>query len=137
MKKTIFKRSICGFIAIASLLSFTACGKQDIPMASKENVYTATNIEMPQDFDYVNLLGAYGDDIYVIGTKSESSGEGEDYTYSSKTILSVMDTAGTEKNSTVIAEDDGSGNGSKNFQKMCVADDGSIVLLVNSYTWND
>lgn len=137
MKKTIFKRSICGFIAIASLLSFTACGKQDIPMASKENVYTATNIEMPQDFDYVNLLGAYGDDIYVIGTKSESSGEGEDYTYSSKTILSVMDTAGTEKNSTVLAEDDGSGNGSKNIQKMCVADDGSIVLLVNSYTWND
>ncbi len=137
MKKTIFKRSVCGFIAIASLLSFTACGKQDIPMASKENVYSATNIEMPQQFDYVNSLGAYGDDIYVIGVKSESSGEGDDYTYSSKTILSIMDASGTEKSSTILAEDDGSGNGSKNVQKMCVADDGSIALLVNSYTWND
>ncbi|MGN0587685.1 MAG: hypothetical protein ACI4JF_10395, partial [Oscillospiraceae bacterium] len=136
MRKSIFKRCLCGFIAAATALSMTACKKDEVPMASKENVYRSEKIPMPQKFDYIAGMGSSGDNIYILGQTNEKVGEGDEAFYTYKTIISVVSIDGTEKANIVITEDDGSGN-SKYVQKMCVNDDGSITLLMNLYSWDE
>lgn len=136
MSKSILKRCLCGFLAAATALSMTACKKAEVPMASKENIYKAEKIPMPRKFDYIAGLGSVGDNIYILGVSSKTEGTGEDTRYISTTSLSIVAPDGTEQSNTVLAEDDGSGS-SKNVQRMCINDDGSVTLLMNLYNWNE
>lgn len=138
MKKNIFKQCVCTALAAAMALSFTACGKAEIPMASKENVYTTTEIPMPEAFDYIQSMDSAGDKIYIIGTKSNvDETDPENPIYTSETMLSIIDSAGNKLNTVSIAKDDGTGGVSKNVNRMCVSEDGTVTLLINEYSWNE
>lgn len=138
MKKGLLKRCICAISAAAMLVSFTACGKASVPMASKENVFRATEIPIPSKFDYIQTMASNGTNIYLIGEKGETQGEGENQTYSSKTMMLVMDTAGNELNTTVIYDSKENEEGSwRNINKIKVNNDGSMDMLVNVSSWNE
>lgn len=137
MSKSILKRCLCVFIAAAAALSMTACKKAEAPMASKENIYKAEKIPMPRKFDYVAGLGSVGDNIYILGVSSETTGEGEETRYISTTQLSIVAPDGSEKSCIELAKDDGTGSSSKNVQRMCINDDGSVTLLMILYSWDE
>ena len=72
MKKTILKRGLCAAVAVSLMLgTTTGCGKKaEIPLASKDNIFTTENITMPEKFDYISAMDLVGDRMYLIGNIS-------------------------------------------------------------------
>ena len=115
MKKTLFKRCMCTAIAGIMALSLTACVNSKTPMASKDNVYKSTVLEIPGEFDYIETVKTSTDYIYIIEERSEQipidsaqaddttsvadeeSDIEEEYTDVYKTILIIMDYEGNVK----------------------------------------
>ncbi len=144
MKKTILKRCVAAAVSAAAMLSFASCGKQEVPMASKENVYSTTEIPITEKYDYVNTMTFGGDNIYIFGnvnTTPETDGEevSENYSYSSDLVISILDTNGNPVDRIVLASNsDNAETGSvySDISKVCITDDGSIVTLINSNSYN-
>ncbi len=141
MKKTIFKRLVCAALAAVMTLPLTACGKKEPPMASKENIFSTTEMELPQSFDNVQSMAVGGEKIFLIGSTYESSGEGENFKWKNQTILSILDMNGNGIKDVVLeetsSEDMESSGTSRNINRMCVDTAGNIFLLVNEYSWNE
>ncbi len=144
MKKTILKRCVAAAVSAAAMLSFASCGKQEVPMASKENVYSTTEIPITEKYDYVNTMTFGGDNIYIFGnvnTTPETNGEevAENYSYSSDLVMSILDTNGNPVDRIVLASNsDNAETGSvySGISKVCIADDGSIAALINTNSYN-
>ncbi|MBQ2824574.1 MAG: extracellular solute-binding protein [Oscillospiraceae bacterium] len=148
MKKNILKRCTAAAVSLAAMLSLASCGKQEVPMASKENVYRTTEIPFTETFEYINTMTYGGDRIYIFGnvnTTPEPTGNTdggmveETYSYSSDTVMAILDSDGNSLDRVVISSNsDNSETGStySNIQKVCVADDGTVALLMQNYTYN-
>lgn len=146
MKKNLFKRITAAAVAAAALAGLTACGKNEAPpMASKDNVYAATELAITEKFEYVSSMAYGAGQIYIIGnvdtTPLPEDGEeevSEGYFYSSDVVMSIMDEQGNNVNKIVVGSNQNDENTSYNIyvQKMCVADSGDIVLLCNEYNYN-
>ncbi|MCD7731469.1 MAG: extracellular solute-binding protein [Oscillospiraceae bacterium] len=138
MKKNLLKRCGCIIIAAALTISMTACGEEEVPIASKENVFSATEVELPLDYDYIQQMVSSGDQIYIIGNIThEDLSDPEDPIYTSDTILSILDSDGNSINSLTLASTESVSDTSTSINNMTVNDDGSLYLLINEYTWNE
>jgi hypothetical protein len=139
MKKSLIKKIACGIMAAAMTLTVTSCGKsKEVPLASKDNVYTTTEVPMPEAFDYVQTMGTSKDNIFIIGTNSDyDDSDPDNPIYTSETKMSILDMDGNLVNTVIISSEDGTSNVSRGINSMCVSDDGTVSLLINEYTWNE
>ena len=146
MKKNLFTRITAAAVAAAAMAALTSCGRNEAPpMASKDNIYTTTELPITEKFEYISSM-AYGDgQIYVIGnvntTPEPAEGEesvAEGYFYTSDVIMSIMDEQGNPVNNVTIAsnEDNQTGSTYANVQKMCTSENGDIALLMSEYNYN-
>lgn len=142
MNKTI-KRAAAAVMAAAMLLPLTGCGKpKDNGIASKEHVFTAEQIALPEGTDYINSIRYANEKLYIVGDHSWTEGEGEEMQYKSETRLQVLALDGTVEKETVISssDDNNAENGIstwKNIRNMDIGSDGNLVSLENVSTWNE
>ncbi|MDE6131870.1 MAG: hypothetical protein K2G04_00630, partial [Oscillospiraceae bacterium] len=142
MNKTI-KKAAAVVMAAAMLLPLAGCGKpKDSGIASKEHVFTAEQIPLPEGTDYINSIRYANEKLYIVGDHSWEEGEGENTEYKSETKLQVLALDGTVEKETVISssDDNNSENGIstwKNIRNMDIGSDGNLVSLENVSSWND
>lgn len=142
MNKTI-KRAAAVVMAAAMLLPLTGCGKpKESGIASKEHVFTAEQIQLPEGIDDVSTIRYANEKLYIVGNHSWEEGEGENMQYKSETKLQVLALDGTLEKETVIssADDNKSEDGVstwKSIRNMDIGSDGNLVSLENINTWNE
>ena len=146
MKKNLLTRIAAGAVAAVTALSLSACsaGKSEPPLASKDNVYTTTEIPIPETFEYISSMGYGAGQIYIIGTVNTTPLPAEDeeavsetYYNTSDLIMSVLDEQGNSVSRTVIAsnEDNEKGSVYTNVQKVCISDNGDVAMLITEYNY--
>lgn len=142
MNKTI-KRAAAVVMAAAMLLPLTGCGKpKESGIASKEHVFTAEQIQLPEGIDDVSTIRYANEKLYIVGNHSWEEGEGENMQYKSETKLQVLALDGTLEKETIIssADDNKSEDGIstwKSIRNMDIGSDGNLVSLENINTWNE
>lgn len=142
MNKTI-KRAAAVVMAAAMLLPLTGCGKpKESGIASKEHVFTAEQIQLPEGIENVSTIRYANEKLYIVGNHSWEEGEGEETQYKSETKLQVLALDGTLEKETVIssADDNKSEDGIstwKSIRNMDIGSDGNLVSLENINTWNE
>ena len=99
-------------MAVGMALSLTSCGKKEV-YASKDNIYSAQKVELPGGLDYINRMLYANDKFYIVGDKSHTEGEGENMTYTSETLLQIVDLNGTLVKEVVLTANDGTSNASR------------------------
>lgn len=122
-------------MAAAMTLGFSSCGSKASEIASKENIYSAQKIEMPEGLDYINQLLYSGDKFYVIGEVNTQEGEGENAVYKSETKMQVVSLEGNMEKEVVLASNDERSN--KYIQNIMVGNDGNLVAMESCYEWNE
>lgn len=138
----IIKRAAAAVMAAAMLLPMTACGKKGSEIASKEHVFTAEQIALPEGIDYISTIKYANEKLYIIGEHSWSEGEGENAEYKSETKLQVLALDGTLEKETVISSSDDNKREEgistwKSIRNMGIGSDGNLVALENVSTWNE
>ena len=123
-------------MAASIALSLTACGKKEV-YASKDNIYSSQKVELPGGLDYINRMLYSNEKFYIVGDKSHTEGEGENMTYSSETLLQVVDLNGTLVKEVVLTTNDGTSNASRYINNLGMDNDGNLVAIENSYEWNE
>ena len=85
MNKTI-KRAAAAVMAAAMLLPLTGCGKpKESGIASKEHVFTAEQIQLPEGIDGVSTIRYANEKLYIVGDHYWEEGEGENMQYKGET----------------------------------------------------
>lgn len=139
----IIKRAAAAVMAAAMLLPLTGCGKpKESGIASKEHVFTAEQIQLPEGIDDVSTIRYANEKLYIVGNHSWEEGEGENMQYKSETKLQVLALDGTLEKETIIssADDNKSEEGIstwKSIRNMDIGSDGNLVSLENVSTWNE
>ena len=130
-------------MAMAIALPLAGCGKpKDNGIASKEHVFTAEQIQLPEGIDYISTIKYANEKLYIIGDHSWTEGEGENAEYKSETKLQVLALDGTVEKETVISSSDDMNREEgistwKNIRNMDIGSDGNLVSLENVNTWNE
>lgn len=132
----IASRITAAVMAASIALSLTACGKKEV-YASKDNIYSSQKVELPGGLDYINRMLYANEKFYIVGDKSHTEGEGENMTYTSETLLQVVDLSGTLVKEVVLTSNDGTSNASRYINNLGMDNDGNLVALENSYEWNE
>ena len=139
----IIKRAAAAVMAAAMLLPLTGCGKpKGSEIASKEHVFTAEQIAIPEGIDNIRTIKYANEKLYIIGDHYWQEGEGENTEYKNETKLRVLDLDGTLEKDTVISssDDEKSEEGISSWRSinnMDVGADGNIVSLENVSIWNE
>lgn len=142
MNKTI-KRAAAAVMAAAMLLPLTGCGKpKESGIASKEHVFTAEQIQLPEGIDGVSTIRYANEKLYIVGDHYWEEGEGENMQYKSETKLQVLALDGTLEKETVISSSDDNNSEEgistwKSIRNMDIGSDGNLVSLENVSTWNE
>ncbi len=136
MNKTA-SRITAAVMAAAMALSFSSCGKNEAVLASKEHVYSAQKIALPDGLDYINKLLYANEKIYVVGDKSSTQGEGENMIYTSETKMQIIDLEGNLVKENTLSSNDGTSNASRYISNMMVDESGNIIAVENCYEWNE
>ncbi len=123
-------------MAASIALSLTACGEKEV-YASKENIYSSQKIELPGGMDYISRMLYSNEQFYIVGDKSTTEGEGENATYSSSTILQVVDLEGNLVKESVLTSNDGNSNVSSYITSMTMDNDGNLVAIENFFEWSE
>ncbi len=139
----IIKKAAALTMAMAIALPLAGCGKpKDNGIASKEHVFTAEQIQLPEGIDYISTIKYANEKLYIVGDHSWQEGEGENTEYKSETKLQVLDLDGTLVKETVISSSDDQNREEgistwKNIRNMDIGSDGNLVSLENVSTWNE
>lgn len=139
----IIKRAAAAAAAAAMLLSFAGCGgKKGSEIASKEHVFTAEQIQLPEGINNVNTIRYANEKLYIIGDRYWEEGEGENIEYKNETKLQVLALDGTLEKETVISSSDDNNKEEgisiwKSIRNMDIGSDGNLVALENVNTWNE
>lgn len=138
----IIKRAAALTVAAAMLLPMTACGKKGSEIASKEHVFTAEQIQLPEGIDYVSTIKYANEKLYIIGDHSWQEGEGDDVQYKSETKLQVLAIDGTVEKETIISSSDDQNREEgvsvwRSMSHVDVGSDGNLVSLETVSTWNE
>lgn len=136
MNKTA-SRITAAVMAAAMALSFSSCGKNEAVLASKEHVYSAQKIALPDGLDYINKLLYANEKIYVVGDKSSTQGEGENMIYTSETKMQIIDLEGNLVKENTLSSNDGTSNASRYISNMMVDESGNIIAIENYYELNE
>ncbi|MBQ8786736.1 MAG: hypothetical protein IJZ61_03775 [Oscillospiraceae bacterium] len=123
-------------MAASIALSLTACGEKEV-YASKDNIYSSQKVELPGGLDYINRMLYANEKFYIVGDKSHTEGEGENMTYSSETLLQIVDLNGTLVKEAVLSSNDGTSNASRYISSLGMDNDGNLVAIEQSYEWNE
>lgn len=130
-----FKKVLAAVVSAAVLcLTVSSCGKSapEPEIASKEHVYREEKIELPHDMNNISSVFYNDGKIYIIGSRSESSGNGVDtYEWTEETAIQIIGLDGKIENTVVIAKESGdSYNYSpRQVMKACGDSDGGIVTI--------
>ncbi|MDE7289749.1 MAG: hypothetical protein K2N71_09675, partial [Oscillospiraceae bacterium] len=139
----ITKRAAALVMAMAIALPLAGCGKpKDNGIASKEHVFTAEQIALPEGIDYINTIKYANEKLYIVSDHSWNEGEGENSQYKSETKLQVLALDGTVEKETVISSSDDNNKEEgistwKSIRNMDIGSDGNLVSLENINTWNE
>lgn len=139
----ITKRAAAVAMAAAMLLPLAGCGKpKESGIASKEHVFTAEQIQLPEGIDNVSTIRYANEKLYIVGDHSWEEGEGEETQYKSETKLQVLALDGTLEKETVISSSDDNSSEEgvstwKNIRNMDIGSDGNLVSLENVSSWNE
>ncbi len=145
-KKALVKRLTCGILAAGMMLSLSACGgKGEVPLASKENVFTAQEIEIPTELKNISMVKSDGEYVYLYGSNDDSKElEDGNWYWSSETKFVVMDIEGNLISESVLAKsssDDEQANNEKgysentNINNAALDKDGNFWALENHYKY--
>lgn len=134
----IAKRITAAVMAAAMLLPLTGCGKKGSEMASKEHVFSAEKISLPEKLDNLSAIRCAGDKLFILGDRYWNEGEGEEMQYFNQTKLQIISLDGTLENEMIISDSsrDG-GNGGKNIRNMELDADGGIIALQEVYNFDE
>lgn len=138
MKHKLLKRGLCILVAAAMSLTMAGCAKKEaIPIATKDNIFESQDIPLPEKFDYVNTMSCVNDRIYIVGQQSREEGTGDNINYISTTKLCVCNVDGSLINGVELSVSDNTSTASRSVNKMSVAADGSVTMLINEYSWDE
>ncbi|MBQ5319205.1 MAG: extracellular solute-binding protein [Oscillospiraceae bacterium] len=132
----IASRITAAVMAVGMALSLTSCGKKEV-YASKDNIYSSQKVELPGGLDYINRMLYSNEKFYIVGDKSHTEGEGENMTYTSETLLQVVDLEGNLVKEAVLTSNDGTSNSSRYISSLNMDNDGNLVAIESSYEWNE
>ncbi|MCL2055316.1 MAG: extracellular solute-binding protein [Oscillospiraceae bacterium] len=121
MKNTFFKRAVSAALAAAVAVSFSACGgkkEKEETFASKDNVYSVEEIELPVQLTDVRTVLSDGNVVYIYGDNYESEEREDEYFWQSESKLVIMDLAGNLISETITYSD-----GSDNYKEKDDSDD--------------
>lgn len=130
-------------MAAAMLLPLAGCGKpKDNGIASKEHVFTAEQIELPEGLNNISSIRYSNEKLYILGDRYWEEGEGDNMQYKNETKLQVLALDGTLEKETVISSSDDQSSEEgvsswKNIRNMDIGSDGNLVSLENVSTWNE
>ena len=130
-------RITAAVMAAAMALGFSSCGKKADVIASKEHIYSSQIIEFPGGLDYINRVLYSNDKLFVIGDRSWSEGEDEDYQYFSETKMQIVNLDGTLENEVVISSNDSTSSTSRYMSSMIISDSGELAAIEQEYMWNE
>lgn len=139
MKKTAL-RTAAAALAAVMVLSFSSCGTGGKnAIASKEHVFSAEKVELPEGLDYMSSMLFSNDKLYIIGEKGTEEGEGENVVYKSETKMQIVTLDGTLEKEIVLASTDSSQQTSTNkwIQSTILDNEGNPVSIEQEYTWNE
>lgn len=131
MKKC--KKLLCLILVAAMAVSVAACGKTegaaDNPgstsgadtqtQKSAEFAYVASYFNLPEEINYVNSIGAYGDKVYILGDTYD-----DNWNYTPK--LYIMNADGSDIQETTLSM-------SGNVNRMVVDGSGNIWMVTYEY----
>ena len=70
LKKRILCTSLAVLTALSSMSLFSSCKKEEAPVKEKRtNVYSGTDLELPEGIQYINRMTATDDTVYIIYEK--------------------------------------------------------------------
>lgn len=130
-------RITAGAMAAALALGFSSCGKKADVIASKEHIYSSQIVEFPGGLDYVNRVLYSNDKLFVIGDRSWSEGEGENYQWFSETKMQIVNLDGSLEKEVIISKNDSSSSGSRYMNSSLITADGNLAAIENAYSWNE
>ncbi len=115
MKRIVLKRIAYFFLAVGITASLAACKKEtEPPLASKENIFSAQELDIPVKLSNIEFMQSNGENIYVYGSVSESAPAGTDEngeeitTLTTKSKLIIMDMDGSLVKDATVSESGGS-----------------------------
>lgn len=130
-------RITAAVMAAAMALSLSSCGKKEDVIASKENIYSAQKVDLPDGYDYINRMLYANDKFYVIGDKSKEIANGEAMEYYSETLMTVIDLEGNVINEVVLSKNDSTSNSSRYISNIMIDPEGNLISVENVYEWNE
>ncbi|MDE5993202.1 MAG: hypothetical protein K2G87_09150, partial [Oscillospiraceae bacterium] len=127
------KRIFSAVTASLLCLTVSSCGQAPEPeTASKEHIFREEKIELPKDFNNIGSVFYNDGKIYIIGSRSQSSGDDVDtYKWSEETAVQIVGLDGKVENTAVIFRDEGDAYsyGLRSVMKACGDSGGGIVTL--------
>ncbi len=132
----IASRITAAVMAASMMFSFSSCKEKEV-YASKENMYKATQVELSGERDYINRMFFSDNKFYIIAEKSESSGEGENYVWSTETLLQIIDLEGNLVSETSLVKTDSTGTSNRYIANAGLDNEGNLVLIENEYSYNE
>lgn len=138
MRKTA-SRIAAAVMAAAMALGFSSCGGKSAAIASKEHIFSAQQIKLPEGLDYMSTVLFSNDKLYIIGDKSTQEGEGETATYKSETKMQIVTIDGTLEKEIVLSSNDYSQNQntSKYINSTILDNDGNPASIEVESTWSE
>lgn len=138
----IAKRIAAAVMAAAMLLPLTGCGKKGDVIASKEHVFSAEQIAIPDGIDNINSICYSNNKLIIIGSHYWQEGEGEDALYKNETKMQIVTIDGTLEKEIMLAssDDDNKEEGIsvwRDIRNINIDSEGNIVLLENVNSWNE
>lgn len=134
-----FRNFFAAVLAAAMCLTLSSCGKQlpEPETASKEHIFREEKIELPKNLNYINSIFYNDEKIYIVGVKSETSGNDVDtYRWLEETAIQIVGLDGKVENTVVISKDEGNSYSymPRQIYKACGDSDGGIVTLSSKPT---
>ena len=127
------KRIFSAITAAAICLTISSCGKQltEPETASKDHIFREEKIELPKDLNYISSIFYNDGKIYIVGVKSERSGNDVDtYRWSEETAVQTLGLDGKAENTVIISKEEGNSyNMPRQISKVCGESGGGIAAL--------